>query len=133
MISRVLLWLPSVMNKKNSMENSTCLPLKRNPQLRDLSLSHHEQSWVQSTDTDFHVGIPQASRIAAVPAVLQAGSAEGWILPPGVVDGGPTQDDADAGVGAVQVEHGQSLLVGGPSDEEHNNVLRPGIKAQIME
>lgn len=56
-----------------------------------------------------------------------------WILPPGVVDGGPSQDDADAGVGAVQVEHGQSLLVRGPSDEEYNNVLRPGIKAQITE
>lgn len=54
-------------------------------------------------------------------------------LPPGVVDGGPAQDDAHAGVGAVQVEHGQSLLVGGPSNEENDNVLRPGIKAQIME
>lgn len=55
------------------------------------------------------------------------------VLPPGVVDGGPTQDDADAGVGAVQVEHSQSLLVGGPPDEEHDDVLRPGTKAQIME
>lgn len=117
------------------MENSTPLPLsswkcKLNLQLRDLSLSHHEQSWIQSTDTHFHVGIPQASQIPAVPAGLQARSAERWILPPGVVDGGPSQDDADAGVGAVQVEHGQSLLIRGPSDEEYNNVLRPGIKAQ---
>lgn len=120
------------------MENSTPLPLsswkcKLNLQLRDLSLSHHEQSWIQSTDTHFHVGIPQASQIPAVPAGLQARSAERWILPPGVVDGGPSQDDADARVGAVQVEHGQSLLVRGPSDEEYNNVLRPGIKAQITE
>lgn len=49
------------------------------------------------------------------------------------MDGGPTQDDADTGVGAVQVEHSQSLLVGGPSNEEYDNVLRPGMKAQITE
>lgn len=50
------------------------------------------------------------------------------LLPPGVVDGGPAEDDPDAWVGAVQVVHSQCLLISRPSNDEDNNILGPVIK-----
>lgn len=41
------------------------------------------------------------------------------------MDDGPTQDNPDPGSCAVQVVNRQGFLVGGPSDDEHNDVLRP--------
>jgi len=54
------------------------------------------------------------------------------LLPPGVVDGGPAEDDPDAWVGAVQVVHSQCLLISRPSNDEDNNILGPVIKTHIQ-